>query len=484
MANTLKIKRRAAGGGAGAPATLAVGELAYNEDSGALYIGTSTPGVVQVNGGGIPANISTLSGLTLGTNYVITGATGSTFDSLQLTANTFLGRASTGTIAAKVMSDDAFAFNAAANNAAMRAALGITDFGIGSTASSLLADFDDAAVLSGIYSVTTGTIGTLPMAATAGVCIHRVAATLGLQIFLAAASERMFWRSRVTSVWGVWHEVTAVGDIGVTLQAWSTKLDSLVSLPATANDVVVGNGASGYQGLAIAVNQFPARSSAGAMAAKPISDNALGFLNNGTYAGDVTFSAKIIATGGTIGTTSLKQHTIPDVASDTLAILGTAQTFTGNKTFNGTTTFGSTATFNGNITVAGTLTVTFGSRIDANAGLALGAPLVISQAAPASKAAGSTAAATELRAGFLQYTGALGNLTMPTGTLLDALLNVNGVGTDQGIDFVVLNTGSGVCTLATAAGITLVGAMTVANGASQRFRARRTGANAYSIYRF
>lgn len=42
-----------------------------------------------------------------------------------LTANTFLGRSSAGNIAAKAMSDDAFAFNAAANNAAMRTALGV-----------------------------------------------------------------------------------------------------------------------------------------------------------------------------------------------------------------------------------------------------------------------------------------------------------------------------------------------------------------------
>lgn len=39
MANTLRIKRRAAGGAAGAPATLAAAELAYNEQDDTLYYG-------------------------------------------------------------------------------------------------------------------------------------------------------------------------------------------------------------------------------------------------------------------------------------------------------------------------------------------------------------------------------------------------------------------------------------------------------------
>lgn len=44
MANTLRIKRRAAGGGAGAPATLENAELAYNEQTDVLYYGKGTGG--------------------------------------------------------------------------------------------------------------------------------------------------------------------------------------------------------------------------------------------------------------------------------------------------------------------------------------------------------------------------------------------------------------------------------------------------------
>lgn len=44
MANTIRIKRRAAGGGAGAPSSLQNAELAYNEETNILYYGTGTGG--------------------------------------------------------------------------------------------------------------------------------------------------------------------------------------------------------------------------------------------------------------------------------------------------------------------------------------------------------------------------------------------------------------------------------------------------------
>jgi hypothetical protein len=45
MSNTIRIKRRANGGGAGAPTTLANAELAFNEQTNVLYYGTGTGGV-------------------------------------------------------------------------------------------------------------------------------------------------------------------------------------------------------------------------------------------------------------------------------------------------------------------------------------------------------------------------------------------------------------------------------------------------------
>ena len=71
MANTIRIKRRAAGGAAGAPASLANAELAFNEQDNTLYYGTGTGGaggtatsVIAIGGPGTfaPLNSPALTG--------------------------------------------------------------------------------------------------------------------------------------------------------------------------------------------------------------------------------------------------------------------------------------------------------------------------------------------------------------------------------------------------------------------------------------
>jgi len=71
MANTIRIKRRANGGGAGAPATLANAELAFNEQTNILYYGTGTGGaggsatsIIAIAGNG--AFVDTSSNQTIG----------------------------------------------------------------------------------------------------------------------------------------------------------------------------------------------------------------------------------------------------------------------------------------------------------------------------------------------------------------------------------------------------------------------------------
>jgi hypothetical protein len=66
MANTIRIKRRANGGGAGAPTTLANAELAFNEQTNILYYGTGTGGaggsatsVIPIAGNGGFVDLST-----------------------------------------------------------------------------------------------------------------------------------------------------------------------------------------------------------------------------------------------------------------------------------------------------------------------------------------------------------------------------------------------------------------------------------------
>lgn len=57
MANTIRIKRRANGGGAGAPSTLENAELAFNEQTNVLYYGTGTGGA-----GGSATSIIAIAG--------------------------------------------------------------------------------------------------------------------------------------------------------------------------------------------------------------------------------------------------------------------------------------------------------------------------------------------------------------------------------------------------------------------------------------
>jgi hypothetical protein len=71
MANTIRIKRRANGGGAGAPTSLANAELAFNEQTNVLYYGTGTGGaggtatsVIPIAGTG--AFVDTSSNQTVG----------------------------------------------------------------------------------------------------------------------------------------------------------------------------------------------------------------------------------------------------------------------------------------------------------------------------------------------------------------------------------------------------------------------------------
>lgn len=66
MANTIRIKRRASGGGAGSPSSLQNAELAFNEDTNILYYGTGTGGaggtatsIIPIAGNGAFVDVST-----------------------------------------------------------------------------------------------------------------------------------------------------------------------------------------------------------------------------------------------------------------------------------------------------------------------------------------------------------------------------------------------------------------------------------------
>lgn len=102
------------------------------------------------------------------------------------------------------------------------------------------------------------------------------------------------------------------------------------------------------------------------------------------------------------------------------------------------------------------------------------------QGAPTSKAAAATLTTSELLTGIIQYTGAAASLTLPTGSDIDVGASL---ANDRAFDFAVINTGSGTATIATAAGLSLVGAMGVSASTSARFRVRKTAPATFIVYR-
>jgi hypothetical protein len=105
MPNTLRIKRRAAGGAAGAPASLANAELAFNEQDSTLYYGTGTGGaggtatsVIAIGG---PGSFAALASPALtGTPTAPTASTNT--NTTQLATTAFVlgqGNSTAGTIA-------------------------------------------------------------------------------------------------------------------------------------------------------------------------------------------------------------------------------------------------------------------------------------------------------------------------------------------------------------------------------------------------
>ena len=102
---------------------------------------------------------------------------------------------------------------------------------------------------------------------------------------------------------------------------------------------------------------------------------------------------------------------------------------------------------------------------------------------PTAKSAAATLTAAELQTGILSTTGTTYTITLPTGTAIDAgFTSVPTTGI--GFDWYVVNTASGIVTIAVgASGMTSLGTLTIATGVSAHFRFRRTATNTYVLYR-
>ena len=117
MANTIRIKRRAAGGGAGAPSTLQNAELAFNEDSSVLYIGVGTGGsggsataIIPIAGSGAYVDTSTTQ--TVGGNKTFTNTIGGSISGNAATATKL---ATSRTISVSGDADGSASFDGSAN---------------------------------------------------------------------------------------------------------------------------------------------------------------------------------------------------------------------------------------------------------------------------------------------------------------------------------------------------------------------------------
>jgi len=119
----------------------------------------------------------------------------------------------------------------------------------------------------------------------------------------------------------------------------------------------------------------------------------------------------------------------------------------------------------------------------------LNEPLMFATAAPATATASATLTAAQVLNGVLLGSpgGTAASYQLPTVAVLEAGIP-SATSAGDTFDFSVMNvdgSGTGVITLTTNTGWTLVGLMTVVAtaGTAQSFRARKTGATTWALYR-
>jgi hypothetical protein len=107
--------------------------------------------------------------------------------------------------------------------------------------------------------------------------------------------------------------------------------------------------------------------------------------------------------------------------------------------------------------------------------------IAYNQAAPATVNTTATITAANLKTGIITSTTAAAvTMTLPTGTDIEA--GFSGIYTNMTFEFSVINTGPNALTVG-ANSNTTVGSLTVATLTSARYALRRTGANAFTLYR-
>ena len=122
------------------------------------------------------------------------------------------------------------------------------------------------------------------------------------------------------------------------------------------------------------------------------------------------------------------------------------------------------------------------ARIDTDGNLQMSDGAVMPYApAPASVNSAETLTNAKIQGQIISTTGTTYTVTMPLGTTLETLATWGT--TNISYDFYVVNTATGIITMAVNTGVTSLGLLTIAAATSAHFRIRRTAANTFVLYR-
>jgi hypothetical protein len=243
MANTIRIKRRAAGGSAGAPASLENAELAFNEQDDVLYYGEGTGGA-----GGAATQVIAIAGpgafATLSTNQTITG--NKTFSgTVSIAAPSDNGHAATKLYVDNAIANVATSFTAAGDSGTVTISSGTDTLtiagGVGLTSIAAATDtvtinLDNTAVTPASYGAA-GTVATFTVDAQGRLTS---ASNSAISITASQISDRA--TNLVTGLTGTANEI-AVNNSGVGAVTLSLPANVTISnnLTVTGDLTVQGN---------------------------------------------------------------------------------------------------------------------------------------------------------------------------------------------------------------------------------------------------
>jgi len=135
-----------------------------------------------------------------------------------------------------------------------------------------------------------------------------------------------------------------------------------------------------------------------------------------------------------------------------------------------------------NTTPDGSTTPSERMRIDSAGNVIVSTGAVVVYApAPAAISAAATLTNANIQAQIISATGTTYTITMPLGTGLETL--IAWPVSNLGYDFTVINTATGIITMAVNTGVTSLGSLIIAAATSAQFRIRRTAANTFILYR-